>query len=345
MAWRHGISIGVTALVVGVGSKASAQGAVRVSGTVLDSSTRQPVAGAIVTMRSGEKVFSERTDEGGVFRMPRFEPGYIRVELRRIGYERKTFGVVIPSDTALDVVMAQTARKLVPVKVLGKGEGVFGVIGRSADFTPIPGAKVLVVGSGITATTDSAGEFFVPLKHPGAYMVRVTAPGYGEEVLPIAVRKDEVVESSQLLDASDRKPLSAGLWDDFDQRLRWRPIASALVSGAELRAAGGDLKLTPAVVRSGLRPGPICLFVNGQPRPELAFTDIRPEEIRAVEVYSDQRKDEVYLGVMKEMWPRNSPPCGTGIRDAGAPGNPTKQARGQGRPKVAFIKWVVVWLK
>jgi hypothetical protein len=350
MDWLRRASIGLAAVLVVETSTAAGQGTVSISGTLVDSATRQPVAGGIIALRSGDKVFNERADEAGAFRFVRIPTGSIVVEVKRIGYGPKSFGLSVDRDTALTVVIVPTARRLVPVNVLGKGEGVFGVIGRSSDIKPIPGAKVLVVGSGLTVTTDSAGEFFVPLKHPGSYLVRVTAEGFGEEVLPIAVKKNEVVESSQLLDASDRKPLSAGLWDDFDQRLRWRPIQSALISGAEIRAAGPDVRTallySPSMIRSGLlvtqKP---CIFVNGQPRPGMEITDIRVEDIRAIEIYGDAKKDEVYLGPLKEMWPRNMPPCGTGIGGSPVRGGATVQPRGRGPAKVAMMKWVVIWLR
>jgi hypothetical protein len=347
MVWLQRASIGVAVAVSVATSTAVGQGTFAVSGTLLDSATRQPVAGGIVSLRSGDQVFRDRADEAGAFRFTGMAAGLIYAEVKRIGYGPKSFSFSLDRDTALIVLITPSARKLVPVNVLGKGEGVFGVIGRSADLKPIPGAKVLVVGSGLTVTTDSAGEFFVPLKHPGSYLVRVTAAGFGEEVLPLSVKKNEVVESSQLLDASDRKPLSAGLWDDFDQRLRWRPIASALVSGAEIRAAGATvhnaLLASPSFVRSALRPNAPCIFVNGQPRPGMLLDQIRVEDIRAIEVYSDQRKDEVYLGPLKDMWPKNFP-CGPALTPQSGPRPRSNTGPNRSAP-IARMKWVVIWTR
>jgi hypothetical protein len=323
----------VTSTAAGQGTTAT------VAGVVLDSATRRPVAGAIVTLRSGDRVVPARTDEAGAFRIPRLPTGEVVAEVKRIGYRLTTSRLEVRADTTLTLVVAPAARALAPVNVFGKGEGVFGTIARSADLRPIFGAKVLVVGSGVTAITDSSGEFSVPLKHPGTYMVRVTADGYGEEVLPLTVRKNEVVESSQLLDLSDRKPLSAGLWDDFDQRLRWKPVVSALITGSELRAAGATVRealtASPSVIKAQLRlvPEDVCLFVNGQPRPGMTIDDFRVEDIRAIELY--QGKDSIYISGLVKMWPPKLP-CGSGLE------NTSRRPRG---PNQAKVKWAVVWLR
>ena len=329
----------VAVLLLGNATIAAAQNAV-VSGRVVDSTTRQPVAGAIVALRSGDRILTERTDEAGAFSIVRVPVGDVSAQVKRIGYRIKDMSFFVRTDTTLSIVVAPSVRTLAPVNVLGKGEGVFGVIGRSADLKPIPGARVMVIGSGVTDTTDDSGEFFIPLKQPGAYLVRVVADGYGEEVLPLTVKKNEIAESSQLLDASDRQPLSAGLWKDFDQRLRWRPVSSALVSGAELRAHGSSvansLEASPSVLARQLKiiPDDVCLFVNGQPRPGATVDDFRVEDIRAIELYL--AKDSSYLSSLWLQWPRKRP-CGTGM------GNMSVSRRAP--PGSAKVRWAVIWLR
>jgi len=345
MSWPMRATCSAAIAILACSRGVGAQQMAKVSGTAIDSATRQPVAGAIVSFRSGDHVVPVRTDEAGAF-SARVPTGDVVGEVKRIGYRVKLFRMTLEQDTTLRLLIGPTPRSLAPVNVLGKGEGVFGTIARSADLEAIPGARVLVVGSGITVTTDSAGEFFVPLKHPGAYLVRVVADGYGEEVIPLTVKKNEIAESSQLLDASNRKPISAGLWDDFDQRLRWRPISSALVSGAELRAAGATvldaLRASPSMIRRQLRATRgACVYVNGQPRPGATIDDFRVEDIRAIELYLE--KDSIYLGPMKEMWPKGVA-CGAPAPAAG--GRLALGSRGPGGAgTVPTVKWAVIWLR
>src|SRR4051794_31789533 len=86
MISRHGVMrASLAAAVVMFAATATAQTA-RVSGTVIDSATRQPVAGAIISMRSGDRVIADRSDEAGAFSIPRLTSGTVVAEVKRIGY-------------------------------------------------------------------------------------------------------------------------------------------------------------------------------------------------------------------------------------------------------------------
>jgi hypothetical protein len=81
-------------------------------------------------------------------------------------------------------------------------------------------------------------------------------------------------------------------------------------------------------------PG-LCVFLNGTPRPGMSINDIRPEEIRAIEVYSDIPKDQMVIELDK-MWPRGGI-CGSN-RQSLAP-------RGRGRASPPSVKWAVIWTR
>ena len=93
---------------------------------------------------------------------------------------------------------------------------------------PIHGGEALIVGTRVTATTDSSGQFALPKLRPGTYALEVHAVGYtpvtwlltveGGQVVnhvfeldPLAVELPEVVVKGAL-------PLSARRFADFERR-------------------------------------------------------------------------------------------------------------------------------
>jgi hypothetical protein len=326
-------------LIVGNAAVTLAQSPATVSGIVVDSATRQGVAGAIITAGNSQRILSARSDEAGRFTLRGLNAERATIAVRRIGYRQMERSIEVSADTSFTLVIVPNGVRLAPVRVGAKGEGVWGVVVRSTDFSPISGAQVFVAGSGKPVTTDSAGEYFVPLKRPGTFMVRVTRQGFAEDVLPVKVKRDEIVESSHVLEESNRTATPPGLWDDFDQRLRWAPPnSSTLVTGADLRAVGGSvtdgLRGSAAFVRLALnlpeRPTDICVFVNGTPRPGVDLNDLRPDDIRAIEIYG---KDQMGVDLGK-LWPRGAA-CGSG--------GPKRVPMGRAVPPT--VRFAVIWTR
>jgi hypothetical protein len=241
---------------------------------------------------------------------------------------------IAASDVTITLTITSVPQDLATMRIRGDGSGIYGVVAKATDLSPIPDASVFVAGSGQEANTDSTGQFFVEVKKPGTYAVRIVREGFAEDVFTVSVPRGQVVEASRLLDESKEPPTAAGLWKDFDQRLRWRSVNSALVTGGELRGAGGSaleaLERTPSFLKRGLRFGPVaCVFVNGSPRPGAPPTIVPPEQVQAIEVYGNDR--EVVLYVSKQ-WPRGAP-CGeTGRRTV----NPRASE---------VVRYVMIWTK
>jgi hypothetical protein len=227
-------------------------------------------------------------------------------------------------------VIAPNVQRLAPMRVRPKGAGIYGTLAASRDLHAVGGAKVFVAGARQTVISDSAGEYFVELKAPGTFVLRVTAAHYASDVFVVEVKKDEVAEASRLLDASDAVEISDAQWQDFDQRLRWRAMNSALATGAELRRTGGMLSDAIQLSRSfstrGLRIGEAtCVFINGQPKPGLWLDAVPVDDIYAVELYGVRGTIAANL-----VWPSKLA-CGL---------NAGKKGGGPG-----IVRYAVIWMK
>ena len=297
---------------------AQAQRSVTVKGVVRDSTTNQPLNGAIVEIAGTAKRYAVRSDEIGDFVIDNVEQGAYRAVVRRIGYAPMVREIDITSGMKpLTFGIAPIAQALREVRVRGTGSGIFGQIGTSDELKAIVGARVLVAGTRDSVATDSVGSYFMPVKTPGSYMVRVTAPGFIEEMFVVDVKKNAISDGSRLLDAGESKPMRPILWKDFDQRASWGTTnKAALLPGSEVRRAGNSVQqaiaLSGSMIARNMRLGPgVCVFVNGQPRPDYPLNGIRPEEIKAMEVYA--ASSDSYRLLMHD-WPPRQKCSGTGER-------------------------------
>jgi hypothetical protein len=323
----------VVALLSTVISAVAAQSNVDVSGTVRDQSTTQPVNGAVVELASATKRFTARTDEAGEFFVRDVDLDTYRVTVRRIGYMpmRRDLDVrsgMKPVTLRIDPI----PQALAEVRVRGEGTGIYGRVARSGDFEPIRNAQVYVGGTRDSVVTDSTGAFFISLKRPGSFMVRVRAPGYVDDSFVIDVKRNQVADASRLLDIGDGHKIPPGLWKDFDQRLIWQDAGkSALMPGSEIRKAGatiaGALQQSGMMVSRSMRLGPsVCVFVDGQPRPGYPLNMIRVEEVKAMEVYAGGADSMLLM----QDWPPRRECTATGER----------VPRGQ-----RLISAIVIWTK
>ena len=70
-----------------------------------------------------------------------------------------------------------------PEAVLAATGKIAGVVQDGGSGAPLPGANVVLLGSGLGATTDSKGRFYILNVPPGSYSVRATYIGYGPYTL------------------------------------------------------------------------------------------------------------------------------------------------------------------
>ncbi|MDA1082391.1 MAG: carboxypeptidase regulatory-like domain-containing protein [Gemmatimonadetes bacterium] len=329
----------VVAFCTVVSSVALAQRPHTIHGVVRDSVSSRPLAGAQVYVRSASLQLSARTDEDGTFRFTGLISGRYSYSVLRIGFS-EYFGAVELADRdrdiAVEIGMRPIAQLLDVFRVRGDVSAIYGMVGKLPDLGPLAGATVQVLGGSEPFTTDSSGGFFVSVRAPGSYLVRITHDGHVDRLFNVEIPRGRAIEASQLLDPGE--PSARGLdavYQDLAQRLRYRGMNSALVSGAEIRQAGSNVVDGMQGSRSlgirGLRFGPnVCLFVNGVPRPGATVEAYRVEEIEAVEAYA---RGGDRSNALSQAWPAGAP-CGQLFRSF---------TRGVRTGNV--IQYVVIWLR
>lgn len=359
--WPRSRLVGaVAAILAGLAGSASleAQGARTIRGVIRDSSTNQPLAGALVDLRSPTLRLTDRTDEEGNFRIRGVTQGTYQLSVLRIGYtESRSQVEVTVRDIEIAVAMRPAPQRLDAFRVRGDISAIYGMVGTLPDLLPLSGARVQVIGAQKEVTTDSTGGFFIPVSEPGTYMVRMTREGYAERFFPIEVPRGRAVDASRMLDpgTAPAKGMDV-LYVDLDQRLRSRSTgSSAIVNGAEIRRAGNQLiealRSTESFNARGLRfAQTACLYVNGLPRPGASIDMFRPEEIESVEVYGvsgtgtgDRSR------ILERSWPSGAP-CGpTGftrmVGAAAGSGMNSREGNPLGPIQAGIVRYVVIWLR
>lgn len=331
------------ALLIAFGAAAVQAQSRTLRGVIVDSASGQAIAGALVDLRSGTFRATDRSDEEGNFRIRAVPDGQYGVSVLRIGFAESRWSITIAGDTSVTVRMRSAAQRLDAFRVRADVSAIYGMVGTLPDLLPIQGARVQVIGAKKEQVTDSTGGFFMEVKEPGMYMVRMTREGYADRMFNISVPRGRAVDASRMLDPGVGMAKGRDvLFVDLDQRMRMRATGnSAIVAGAELRAAGTNLFDALRASRSfnapGLRFGlTACVFVDGVPRPNLPLEAYRPEDIESVEVYGvSLRGTGDRSNNLQNSWPRGAG-CGTVDRTVGYSSNAIQSG---------LVKYVVIWLK
>jgi hypothetical protein len=120
---------------------------------------------------------------------------------------------------------------------------------------------------------------------------------------------------------------------DFRERMLRRGPNSVFITRSELLQYG-DVDMLSAIMRSPsfvkrvLRfDRSACVLVDGRPRPGLSVSNLIPDEVEAVEVYSTDPS-----GTLRRAWPPATPCAPTGMP-------------GTIRPGRDVVQWVSVWLR
>jgi hypothetical protein len=313
-----------------------AQQPVVLKGKVLDSVSGRPLAGAIVGLGPNGSARTTRTDDAGEFAFSKVAPGSYSLTVKRLGYEPRTRAIDVHAGMDSVLIAILRVSTLDTIRIRATNQGIYGAVGTADSLRPLPSATVQVIGASGKLPVDSTGHFYIPIKAPGAYMVRAMSPGYGTQTMSVTVRRDEGVEIALLLDSATTPESNRweGAYADMADRMIARRNSSAIVSASELRETGyaglaDALRRSPSFNKAVLRiGGTACVFVDGQPKPGFSLDAFDATQVEAIEAYTASSEG---TGNLARRWPRGFPCAPTGE-------NTTAGGRDA-------IRWIVIWLK
>jgi len=146
-----------------------------VNGTVTNSLTGEPVAGATVTANG----YSAITDSSGAYVIPDVPIGTYTVTASAEKYVNQSKTATVTADTTTTLDFA-----LVPLNGT-----LSGVVTDSSTGNPISGATV--TANGVSVSTGADGSYSIELA-PGTYMVTVSAAGYESSSETVTVLAGEI---------------------------------------------------------------------------------------------------------------------------------------------------------
>ncbi|HJQ54164.1 MAG TPA: TonB-dependent receptor [Gemmatimonadaceae bacterium] len=201
IGWKLLMAIAVFVLPLRI---ATAQGSGTVRGTVVDSTSQQPVAGAQVSLVGTNRVTT--TDASGVFRFTGVAAGPATIRVQRIGFAQHTVSVVVTdgATVAADLAMQPVATTLSQVVVIGYG---------SSSRAEVTGALTTVSAADIKNTPIAGVDAALQGKAAGVQVTQNAGnPGNG---ISVRVRGSaSLTASNQPLFVVDGAPIQS---DDFSQ--------------------------------------------------------------------------------------------------------------------------------
>lgn len=248
-------------------------GNAQLSGTVIDSASGTPVAGAEISLVLVDAGFrgSDLTDSGGRYRISNVPPGVYHATARKVGFIPTAYGQrgAVGSGQSLTIAAGE-ARTDVDFRL----ERAAVVSGRILDWNgdPVLGASVQLLRRGYAsgwrlspigrATTNDLGEYRIPNITPGSYYVlarpRTGAPtvsssagvfGYASTYYPgsvtptpasrLAIRAGQTVVADLSLERVPFSSIKGVAVDSLGRPLRGRSVS---VSDA---VTGGGVGATP----------------------------------------------------------------------------------------------------
>jgi len=143
-----------------------------IAGTITDSVTTAPIAGATIAVRlGGSIIFMDITDDNGNYSIEGVAPGSYTVSASKSGYQTNIVGAIVTAGTTTLVDLALSPNP---------GE-VSGIVTDLSTGTPIAGATVEILDDNIFITstlTESNGAYQISGLTPGSYIMHVHASGY-----------------------------------------------------------------------------------------------------------------------------------------------------------------------
>lgn len=155
----------------------------RLTGTVVESGSRRPLADASVELEAaggapaGPMRFGASTDSNGRFTLNDLEPKSYTLTARKAGFEFEQRNVV-PSEDGEDVLVELKRGEGIGIEVK---DGLYGVPLRSVLVRATDGSRSTVFSGTVPLDSDGRGE--VPSLKPGRYTLFVDASGYAPRTI------------------------------------------------------------------------------------------------------------------------------------------------------------------
>jgi len=304
-------------------------------GNVREATLGTQVGDVTISIRVGDNsvVFDgTTTDRQGRFALRVPSGRAIRIAFRRVGFLPLVWETAaLSADTVIAIALLRLPTRLDTTTITAGRTGVVGVTFAAGSFRPVPGVRIEITGRPGYVVSDSLGEFGIFGIAPGAHMLRAKHAVNGSAIFSVHAIADQVVDGSVVLDAR-KVSMPDFMWRDVQQRLAWRRMTSAVISGTDLARYGGTLldalRISSAVVRSGTYIGnSVCVFIDGLPKPGWPIEALSVIDVETVEVYGTGGEGS---GQLAKQWPAAS------CTESGA------TARGPVRPADVFI---VVWTR
>lgn len=342
-------SLGTLALVL-LSQPVAAQVIVR--GTVSNESGR-PLEQSQVTLDPQGANRQVRTNAEGQFSFLGVPPGQHVVRVLRVGFTPETRPVVVASENVTVDVTLKRVQVLDTVAVIAKRTGLYGSVISSDSLTPVPGARVEIIGARKADSTNSSGTFNFPDLKGGSYIVRVKHPFFESRNFPVVIpdnggtELDVVVERGRV----SRDQHMEMFYREMDSRLTYRGPHTAFVTREELKGRekmnlDAAVQLAPEFAKKAmLIMSDVCVYVDGVARPGATLRDFSPEDVEAVEFYGETWRNILEspgravaqmdpTGSLRDRWPPRTP--------CGQPLSPGEATASKSNVKVMFV---VVWLR
>ncbi|TMH35650.1 MAG: hypothetical protein E6H59_13715 [Betaproteobacteria bacterium] len=164
-----------------------------VRGTVSDAATGLPLAGASVSLSSGQVA---ATDASGSYQISNITPANLIVVANKTGYASAPgSGTLVAGGTLL------FSPSLFPL-TQSTGAAIEGVVSDGKTHAPLQGAAITVTGSTQAgATTDAQGRYRIAPLTPGVITVSVVRAGYRSATSTVTVDANATLEYSPGLQA------------------------------------------------------------------------------------------------------------------------------------------------
>lgn len=174
--------------------------AIAFNGLVVDSEFGQPVSDAVVTI-NGVTSFNLVTDSNGEFYLVGIPPGAYTFSLSKNGFSSVQLNVTLQEGARADLGTLQLTKLLVDPET---GEPVVtgilrGGITSQINGAAISGARVEITGQGLSAITDSEGQYSLSGIDAGSVAINVSASGFSGVSASAAIAEQQTLIFSPAL--------------------------------------------------------------------------------------------------------------------------------------------------